>query len=95
VLNLIKNVTKALLGVRVPPLELAEEVVREQIRLRRIDPARVPATAIRGIAEEALANGRDPTGVILRIRTVVASIAEGKVVSHQLSHVGLPSGSDA
>ncbi len=75
-LNLIKNVTKTLLGVRVPPLELAEDVVREQIRHHGIDPASVPAAAIRDIAEEALAKGGNPTGVIVRIRTVVAGIAE-------------------
>jgi hypothetical protein len=72
--RLIKNTAKALIGVRTPPQELAEDVARQQFRLHGVDPASIPQVTIQNIAAEALANGRDPTAVILRIRVVVAHI---------------------
>ena len=73
--SLIKNAVKTLLGICIPPQELAENVVRAQLRLRGIDPATIPQIAIHNIAEDALANCQDPSGAIFRVKAVVAQIA--------------------
>lgn len=73
--SVIKNAVKTLLGIRIPPQELAENVVRAQLRLRGIDPATIPPIAIHNIAEDALANTQDPAHAIFRIKAVVAQIA--------------------
>lgn len=50
--SVIKN---AVLGIRIPLQELAENVVREQLRLRGIDPATIYAAQTAG--DHILDNG--------------------------------------
>jgi TPR repeat protein len=73
--GLIKDAAKTLLGMPIPPQELAEKVVRSRLRAHGIDDATIPQIAISNIAQDALANGKDPSHVAFRITAVVAQIA--------------------